>query len=131
MSTVLSEDLLVDILSERFQSADCHRGIVIDSLDTLFAQNNLMAATAVLKAFNNRRYIYFVTIKSDFQKYKEQLNKVQQEKSKRLKIRRLTFSSVMSARTCLILFKQKNSKSKQRARTGGTALLGGDGRGDV
>ncbi len=79
MSTVLPEDVIVEILSERFQLSDCNRGIVIDGLDTLFAQNYLLACTAVLKAFNNRRYIYCITMKSDFQKYKEQLNKIQQE----------------------------------------------------
>mgnify|MGYP002785525141 CR=1 FL=1 len=80
MSTVLPEDVLVELLSERFQLSDCQRGIIIDGLDTLFAQNYLLAATAILKAFNNRRYIYCLTIKSDFQKYKEQLNKIHEEK---------------------------------------------------
>ena len=80
MSTVLPEDVIVELLAERFQLSDCNRGIIIDGLDTLFAQNYLLAATAILKAFNNRRYIYFVTMKSDFQKYKEQLNKIAEEK---------------------------------------------------
>lgn len=79
MSAVLPEDVIVDLLSERFQLSDCNRGIIIDGLDTLFAQNYLLAATAVLKAFNNRRYIYCITMKSDYQKYKDQLNKVQEE----------------------------------------------------
>lgn len=82
MSTVLPEDVIVELISERFQLSDCNRGIVIDGLETLFAQNYLLAATAVLKAFNNRRYIYFLTMKSDFQKYKEQLNKINEEKRK-------------------------------------------------
>lgn len=80
MSTVLPEDVIVELIAERFQLSDCNRGIIIDGLDTLFAQNYLLAATAILKAFNNRRYIYFVTMKSDFQKYKEQLNKIAEEK---------------------------------------------------
>ncbi len=80
MSRVLPEDVIVDLLSERFQLSDCHRGIIVDGLDTLFAQNYLFAATAILKAFNNRRFMYCVTLKSDFQKYKEQLNKLQEEK---------------------------------------------------
>jgi hypothetical protein len=82
MSRVLPEDVIVELLGERFQLSDCHRGIIIDGLDTLFAQNYLFAATAILKAFNNRRFIYCVTLKSDFQKYKEQLNKIQEEKCK-------------------------------------------------
>lgn len=80
MSTILPEDVLVDVLSERFQLPDCQKGIVIDGLDTLFCQNHFYAATAILKAFNNRRYIYCFTLKSDFQKYREQINKIQEEK---------------------------------------------------
>jgi hydrocephalus-inducing protein len=82
MSTVLPEDLIVDLLSERFQLSDCNRGVVIDGLDTLFAQNYLLAASAVLKAFNNRRYIYCFTMKSDFKKYLEQQHKILEEKCK-------------------------------------------------
>ena len=80
MSTVLPEDVIVELLSERFQLSDCQRGIVIDGLETLFAQNFLLACTALLKAFNNRRYINCVTLKSDFHKYKEQMNKIHEEK---------------------------------------------------
>lgn len=89
MSCVLPEEVIVELLSERFQLSDCQRGIVIDGLDTLFAQNYLLAATAILKAFNNRRFIYCITIKSDFQKYKEQLNKLQEEKIKAQKEKEL------------------------------------------
>lgn len=85
MSTVLPEDIIVELLNERFLLSDCNRGVVIDGLETLFAQNYLLAATAVLKAFNNRRYIYFVTLKSDFMKYKEQMARIQEEKCKFLK----------------------------------------------
>ncbi len=81
ISTILPEDVVVDILSDRFMSPDCSRGIVIDSLETLFCPNLLNAATAVLKAFNNRRYIYCFTLKSDFHKYKEQLNRILEGKS--------------------------------------------------
>ena len=87
MSTVLPEDVIVELLAERFQLSDCNRGIIIDGLETLFAQNYLLAATAILKAFNNRRYIYCVTMKSDFQKYKEQLNRIADEKRKKLNLK--------------------------------------------
>lgn len=82
MSTVLPEEVVVDILSDRFLLSDCNKGIIIDGLDTLFAQNNLLAATAVLKAFNNRRFIYFLIIKSDYQKYKAELAKLEEVKEK-------------------------------------------------
>ena len=83
MSTVLPEDLIVDLLSERFQLSDCARGVIIDGLDTLFAQNYLLAASTVLKAFNNRRYIFCFTMKSDYKKYIEQQNKILEEKRKK------------------------------------------------
>lgn len=86
MSTVLPEDLIVDLLSERLQLSDCSRGVVIDGLETLFAQNYLLAASAILKAFNNRRYIYCFTMKSDYKKYLEQQNKILEEICKKLKL---------------------------------------------
>ncbi len=88
MSTILPEDVVVDILNERFQLPDCNKGIIIDGLDTLFCQNHLQTAQAVLKAFNNRRYIYCFSFKSDFQKYKDQMNKIQEEKCKNFVIKK-------------------------------------------
>lgn len=70
-STVLPEDLLVEILSDRLQLNDCHRGVVFDGLDTLFSPNMSTTALAILKALNNRRYIYFVTLKLDYQALKD------------------------------------------------------------
>ena len=96
MSTVLPEDVIVDLLNERFQLSDCNRGVVIDGLETLFAQNYLLAATAVLKSFNNRRYIYFVSMKSDFQKYKEQLARIQEEKCKIIDLSVLLVTIILS-----------------------------------
>ncbi|XP_071959113.1 hydrocephalus-inducing protein homolog isoform X2 [Antedon mediterranea] len=63
MSCLLPEDLLVEILAERLQLNDCHRGIVFDGLETLFSPNQAATANALLKAFNNRKYIFFVTLK--------------------------------------------------------------------
>jgi hydrocephalus-inducing protein len=108
MSSVLPEDVIVEILNERFQLSDCNRGIVIDGLDTLFCQNYLLAATAVLKAFNNRRYIYFVTMKSDFQKYKEQLNKIQEEKCTNKFLRREILIPPHIFRIFIVFFKSES-----------------------
>lgn len=80
VSAILPEEIVVDILNERFLGVDCQQGIIIDGLDTLFCQTSVHAATAVLKAFNNRRYIYCITLKSDYHKYKDQLNKLNEEK---------------------------------------------------
>lgn len=80
MSTVLPEDIVVEILNERFLLPDCQKGVIIDGLDTLFCMNHLHAATAVLKAFNNRRYIYCLSLRSDFQRYKEEMHRINDEK---------------------------------------------------
>ncbi|XP_059164892.1 hydrocephalus-inducing protein homolog isoform X11 [Physella acuta] len=80
VSCVLPDELLVEILAERLQLNDCHRGVVFDGLDTLFSLNYFMTASAILKALNNRRFIYFVTLKLDYNVLKEQEKRAQEEK---------------------------------------------------
>uniref|UniRef100_A0A2C9K9X8 HYDIN/VesB/CFA65-like Ig-like domain-containing protein n=1 Tax=Biomphalaria glabrata TaxID=6526 RepID=A0A2C9K9X8_BIOGL len=63
------------------QLNDCHRGVVFDGLETLFSQNYFTATNAILKALNNRRFIYFVTLKMDYNVLKEQEKKIQEEKA--------------------------------------------------
>ncbi|CAL1528045.1 unnamed protein product [Lymnaea stagnalis] len=79
-SCILPEDLLVEIIADRLQLNDCHKGIVFDGLETSFSQNYFTAAHAVLKALNNRRFIYFVTLKMDYNVLKEQEKKAHEEK---------------------------------------------------
>ena len=86
MSCVLPEDLLVEILSERLQLNDCHRGVVFDGLETLFAQNLYTTAHAILRSLNNRRFIYFITLKLEYAKLKEQEKKEQEEKGEFISI---------------------------------------------
>ena len=62
------------------QLNDCHRGVVFDGLETLFAQNQSVAASAILKALNNRRFIFFITLKLDYIRLKEQEKKEQEER---------------------------------------------------
>ena len=47
------------------QLSDCHKGIVIDGLDTLFSPSTVATANSILRAFNNRKYIFFVTLMLD------------------------------------------------------------------
>ncbi|KAH9493176.1 hypothetical protein Btru_021958, partial [Bulinus truncatus] len=81
LSCILPEELLVDIIADRLQLNDCHRGVVFDGLETLFSQNYFTAANAILKALNNRRFIYFVTLKMDYNVLKEQEKKIQEERA--------------------------------------------------
>ncbi|GFS07093.1 hydrocephalus-inducing protein-like [Elysia marginata] len=87
LSCVLPEDLLVEILAERLQLNDCHRGVIFDGLETLFSQTMATAANAILKALNNRRFIFFCTLKLDYNVLKEQEKKAQEEKAKEAKRR--------------------------------------------
>ncbi|XP_064641495.1 hydrocephalus-inducing protein-like isoform X2 [Lineus longissimus] len=83
MSTILPEDVLVEILAERLQLNDCHRGVVFDSLETLFSPNMVATAAAILKALNNRKYLFFISLKLDYNVLKER-EKKQQEEEERL-----------------------------------------------
>ena len=47
------------------QLSDCQRGIVFDGLETLFSPNMAATCTSILRALNNRKYIFFVTLTLD------------------------------------------------------------------
>ncbi|XP_025031662.1 hydrocephalus-inducing protein-like, partial [Python bivittatus] len=79
MSCVLPDELLVEILSERMQLSDCYRGMVFDGLETMFARNVISALLCLLKAINNRRYIYFVNLFQDFAAMKAREKSKQEE----------------------------------------------------
>ncbi|XP_059569698.1 hydrocephalus-inducing protein homolog [Alligator mississippiensis] len=66
MSCILPDDLLVEILSERMQLSDCYQGVVFDGLETLFTRSMSSALLCLLKAINNRRYIFFVNLFQDY-----------------------------------------------------------------
>ncbi|CAM5150043.1 unnamed protein product [Eretmochelys imbricata] len=85
MSCVLPEELLVEILSERMQLSDCYRGVVFDGLETLFARSMPSALLCLLKAINNRCYIYMVNLFQDYaaMKAREKAKKEQEEKEQK------------------------------------------------
>ncbi|XP_035381538.1 hydrocephalus-inducing protein homolog [Electrophorus electricus] len=70
MSSLLPDDLLVEILSERLQLSDCHRGVMIDSLETLFCRSPSAALQIILKAFNNRQHIYVIDLINNYYAFK-------------------------------------------------------------
>ncbi|XP_045894223.1 hydrocephalus-inducing protein homolog [Micropterus dolomieu] len=63
---LLPEQLLVEILAERFQLSDCHRGIVIGSLESVYTQSAASTLQVVLKALNNRKHIYVVNLSDSY-----------------------------------------------------------------
>ncbi|KAL2094103.1 hypothetical protein ACEWY4_011415 [Coilia grayii] len=66
MSCQLPEDVLVDILAERLLLSDCLRGVVFDGLETLYCRSPSSMLQAILKAFNNRRFIYMVNLANTY-----------------------------------------------------------------
>ncbi|XP_062413862.1 hydrocephalus-inducing protein homolog [Pungitius pungitius] len=65
-SNLLPEQLLVDILAERFQLSDCHRGIVIDGLESVYAQSAASVLQIILKALDNRKRIFVVNLSDSY-----------------------------------------------------------------
>ena len=55
---------------------------MFDGLETLFAQNLFIAVHAILRSLNNRRFIYFVTLKLDYSVLKEQEKKAEEERGR-------------------------------------------------
>ncbi|GAA6221266.1 hydrocephalus-inducing protein homolog [Lates japonicus] len=72
LSSLLPDQLLADILAERFQLSDCHRGIVIDGLESVFTQSAASTLQVVLKALNNRKHIYVVNLSDSYAALKAQ-----------------------------------------------------------
>ncbi|XP_051727085.1 hydrocephalus-inducing protein homolog [Ctenopharyngodon idella] len=69
-SCLLPDDVLVEILSERLQLSDCHRGVVIDGLETLYSRTLSNTLQIILKAFNNRRHIYVIDLFNSYTAFK-------------------------------------------------------------
>ncbi len=59
---------------------------MFDSLDSLFTLNYVSAVQAVLKAINNRKYLYFVTLKLDYTVLKEQERAAEEEKGQSVQL---------------------------------------------
>lgn len=87
MTFVLTEDIFVEILSTRLQRADCVHGVVFDSLETSFLANPAQAAIAVLKAINNRSYIYAIITNFSYARYKEAQSRAEEIRRKILDVR--------------------------------------------
>ncbi|XP_026975142.1 hydrocephalus-inducing protein homolog [Sagmatias obliquidens] len=84
VSCVLPEELFTQILAERIQLSDCYRGVVFDSLETLFAQNAASALLCLLKAIGTREHIYVINVAQDYAAMKaEEKAKKEQEEHKR------------------------------------------------
>ena len=52
------------------QANDCHLGIIIDGLSSIFTRNIHSTACCILRALNNRKYIFFATLTLEHAKLK-------------------------------------------------------------
>ena len=59
-----------------------YRGVVFDGLDSVFTSSYVHSLHAVLKALNNRKHIFAITLKNDFSTIKQQQLQVQAEKGR-------------------------------------------------
>jgi len=55
-------------------------GVVFDGLDSVFASSFIHTLYCILKALNNRKHIYAITLKNDFTTIKQQQAMLQAEK---------------------------------------------------
>ena len=60
--TLLPEELVADILDYRLQQSDCFYGVVFDGLDSKYTSSPVATASTILRAFNNRKWIFFVNV---------------------------------------------------------------------
>ena len=84
LSTLLPEDVIVEILADRLQNTDCRKGVVFDGLLSSFALDSLIVASLILKAFNNRKHIFFVNIDMDMEAVFERIGEIEEEKNKQI-----------------------------------------------
>ncbi|KAF8564659.1 hypothetical protein P879_04214 [Paragonimus westermani] len=69
-STILPDDVVVSLIEERICYGDCHKGVILDGLDSQFVENRQKVAQLVLKALHDRLYIYCVTVKAEYSSLK-------------------------------------------------------------
>ncbi len=56
--------------------------MILDGLETVFSQNIASTCLTVLRAVNNRKFIYFVSLKLEYAVMKEHEKRAQEEKGK-------------------------------------------------
>lgn len=84
LPTTLPEEVIVEILADRLQQSDCRMGVVFDGLESQFAPEPLMVASLILKAFHNRKHIFFVNIDMSLEGMQERLVEIKEEEQRQL-----------------------------------------------
>lgn len=77
MPLLLPEEIIVEILANRFLEPDCLKAVVIDGIESSFSS---LSVQLILKAFNNRTHIYFVHLGIEFPVIKERQEEINRQK---------------------------------------------------
>ena len=80
----LSEEDVIEIVSDRLMGTDCRKGMVFDGLQSMFTSDQLMSCAVLLKAFSNRKNIYFVDLEIDMDNVKSRVLEIEKEKQRQL-----------------------------------------------
>ena len=80
MPTVLPEDLIAEILADRLQFSDCLKGVVFDGVESHFTSNSLISTGLILRAFSNRKHIYFINFNMELENVKSRLEQIELER---------------------------------------------------
>lgn len=107
-TTYLPEEVIVDILGERLLQSDCRKGLIFDGLESMFTPDELVSTALLLKAFQNRKHIYFIELELDLEGARGRIVEMENEKKKMqgkgetLMIGKRFHSSVIYC-TCILL----------------------------
>ena len=77
LPTMLPEELIAEILADRLQFTDCLKGIIFDGIKSNFASSSLMSAALILRAFSNRKHIYFVNFNMELDDIKSRIEQIE------------------------------------------------------
>ena len=84
LPTILPEELIAEILADRLQFADCLKGIVFDGIESHFTSSILISTALILRAFNNRKHIYFVNFDMELDDIKSRLEQIELARLQRI-----------------------------------------------
>lgn len=84
-TTILPDDIILHLIHEYFNhhsnnnnNNDTNKGIIIDGIESDFTKNSIATIELLLKYFkNNYKYIYTISIKFNYEQYKQYFNEKQ------------------------------------------------------
>ncbi|CAH8595198.1 unnamed protein product [Heterobilharzia americana] len=78
-TTFLPDEIIIRLIQERLKYPDCinANGIIIDGLESDFIKNSLSTIEILLKCFKDCKYTYTISIKSDYERYKQCITEIQ------------------------------------------------------